>query len=324
MRRAFKRRHKAGELLSPCRNLYAPPEYWQGLNVCEQSLHVARGLALLHPDWVFAGLTAADAYGFDHSWNLHDDAVYRVDTFGYGTDSRNQVHRAPAAHRDQQNRRSGKVAGPCELQYETRRLYIASTVSKQVNGIMVTDEIRTLVDCGLSMPFLYALPIFDSAARKGVDLGLVSGACKGLHADCGRIETLLQYVDARSENGGESMVRAAIIDYGFAVPDLQVEFCDPRYPARRYRVDFLWRLHDGRMIVLEYDGMAKYEDPNMTQGRTAKRILNERNERDRALCEAGVTTILHCTYEDALVTNGLLHMLKDAGVPQVRPSNQSR
>ncbi|NMM98806.1 hypothetical protein [Bifidobacterium olomucense] len=197
-------------------------------------------------------------------------------------------------------------------------MYISSAVAKQVNGIMVTDEIRTLIDCGLSLPFLYALPIFDSAARQGVDMRMVREACKGLRVSLAPIETLLTYVDARSENGGESVVRASIINDGFALPELQIEFCDPAHPTRRYRVDFLWRLHDGRIIVLEYDGMAKYEDFSMTKGRSAKQILNERDERDWALRAAGVTTILHCTYEDAVTTNRLFHMLKDAGVPQIR------
>lgn len=41
----------------------------------------------------------------------------------------------------------------------------------------------------------------------------------------------LMHADGRSENGGESVVRAIILELGFAEPDLQVEIEDPSTPA---------------------------------------------------------------------------------------------
>lgn len=321
LRRAMKRRATVGELSSPYRNLYVSPEYWDQLNECQRSLHVARGLSRLHPAWVFAGVTAADAYGFDHSWNVHDRFVYVANAEGRKISNRSELSRRMPGEGHRRFGRSG-VAGECR--FAVRRLYVPSIAPVSVNGIMATDAARTLVDCGLSLPFRFALPMFDSAARRGLDMNEVARSCTGLHGDRAPIDTLLGYVDAASENGGESMVRAFIIDNGFVVPELQVEFRDPAYPVRRYRVDFLWRLYDGRMIVLEYDGMAKYEDPSMTRGRTARRILNERDERDRALRAAGVTTILHCTYEDAFMSNRLFMMLRDNAVPRVRAEGAYR
>lgn len=324
LRRALKRRYEAGELISPYRNLYALPEYWQGLSACNRSLHIARGLSLLRPRWTFAGVTAADAHGFDHAWKLHNRTVCIADTNGrYAAD---RIELSKRAGKGSADRRMGAVLGNGagdealidELpRYRLSRLYVPSVSPKLVSGIRATDEVRTLIDCGLILPFRHALSIFDSAARKGVDLGLVRGACKRSRADLAPITKLLNYADPRSENGGESSVRASIIADGFAVPQLQVEICDPARPACRYRVDFLWRLYDGRVIVLEYDGMAKYEDASMTRGRTAKQVLNEQRERDRVLKSAGVTAILHCTYEDAMVTNRLFMMLADAGVPRL-------
>ncbi|KAA8815098.1 hypothetical protein EMB92_10520 [Bifidobacterium callitrichos] len=326
MRRALKRRHKAGELVSPYRNLYISPDYWHRLNACERSLHVVRGLLILHPLWVFAGLTAADVYGFDHSWVLHDDAVYVADANGDGIVDRSRLSMGIGdagrsvgsdfgGHRVTNGQGLGMAATGA---YEIRRLYIPSVNKHPVNGITVTDPARTLIDCALCMQFRYALALFDSAARKGVGMASVRDACKGLHMDRAPIEMLTRYADGRSENGGESLVRATIIIGGFALPQLQVEIRDPSYPARRFRVDFLWKLYDGRVIVLEYDGMAKYEDVSMTHGRTAKQVLNEQKERDRVLYAAGVTSILHCTYEDVCGSNRLSVMLRDAGVPLIR------
>lgn len=312
---------------------------------------------MLHPHWTFAGVTAADAHGLDHSWNVHDRSVYIADDEGRNAVDRDRMsrgmpmdgHRPPRPVATADDGRRGKTGqgGPehdrgtgddgCRsnreeskggvrnggnkadaYRYDVRRLFIASIAPVAANGIKVTDAARTLIDCGLSLPFRFALPMFDSAARQGVDMGRVAMLCKSLHPDCAPIAMLLRYADAGSENGGESMVRAFIIGNGFVVPELQVEFFDPAYPVRRCRVDYLWRLYDGRMIVLEYDGMAKYENPAMTRGRSAKQILNERDERDRILRAAGVTTVLHCTYEDAFRSNRLFMMLNENGVPKVR------
>ncbi|MBT1169994.1 hypothetical protein [Bifidobacterium sp. SO4] len=299
IRRALRRRYLNNELLSPYSNLYARPDYWQTLNECQRSMHVARALSVLHPKWVFAGLTAADAYGYDHSWNLHRRRMFVADTTG---------------------RHSRSVQGTASTDadaYRIEHVFMMSVNARLQSGILVTEPARTLTDCAVSLSFAQALPIFDSAARQHMDLQLVADACKRRRVDIAPIRNLLHYVDGSSENGGESQVRAYIIINGFATPLLQVEVNDPLFPARRYRTDFMWRLHDGRVIVLEYDGMAKYADASMTGRRTVKQILREQKERDRALRAAGVTCILHCTYEDTL-SNKLFHMLKDAGVPQIR------
>ena len=60
------RRYRAGDLARPYPGLFARAEYWNQLNEPEQSLHAARTLSRLHPNWVFAGITAAAAHGFDH------------------------------------------------------------------------------------------------------------------------------------------------------------------------------------------------------------------------------------------------------------------
>ena len=301
LRRALKRRSQSGEMVSPYPNVYCPTERWLTLTSCERSLHIARALAKLHPSWSFAGLTAADAHGFDHSWQLH--ANHRI-WLANPTCRTWPVKPRPPAPADTR-------------QWSLFHVPAHDAMKTTASALPVTGRERTLIDCGLRLGFHEALPIFDAAARQGVDVSRTLTFGARMHADMAPIANLARYADPRSENGGESAVRARIITFGFALPELQVEFRDPNYPAKCYRADFVWRLHDGRIIVLEYDGMTKYEDPSMTRGRTAQALLNERNERDRILKAAGVTTILHCTYDEAIVRNTMYHRLREAGVPLV-------
>lgn len=70
---ALRRRAQSGELLKVydgIPSLYANTAYWDGLTPPERTLHMARALAQEHPQWVFGGLVAVSAYGFEHQWHL--------------------------------------------------------------------------------------------------------------------------------------------------------------------------------------------------------------------------------------------------------------
>ena len=291
MRRALRRRALAGELVNPYRNVYARREYWGTLTPVDRMLHVARALAQLHPRWVFAGLTAATAHGLEHAWGLHNGRLsVAVSASYYGKESRQ-----PLDH-----------------------VYMRTVEAVSASGLQVTTVPRTLVDCGLRYPFEYALALFDSALRnRCVTRDDVLAVCDGLVVDCGVVLRLLRYADARSENGGESLVRGIVITHGFVVPELQVSLVDPANPNVVYRVDFLWRLHDGRQIALEYDGMAKYADAEMTGGRTVRQTVHAEREREAALRRAGITTILRVDYDEVTRVQPVVDKLLKASVPTV-------
>lgn len=290
-RRALRRRACEGELANPYRNVYARREYWSSLTPVDRMLHVARALTMLHPQWVFAGLAAASAHGLDHAWSLHNGRLsIAVSASYHGKESRQ-----PLDH-----------------------VYMPTVEAVSAAGLRVTTVPRTLVDCGLRYPFEYALALFDSALRNGcVTRDEVLAVCDGLIVDCGMVLRLLHYADARSENGGESLIRGIAIMHGFVVPELQVSLVDPANPRATCRVDFLWRLHDGRIIVLEYDGMAKYSDTEMTGGRTVRQTVYAEREREAALRRAGVTTILRVDYDEAVHVQPVVDKLLKASVPMV-------
>lgn len=289
---AIRRRVREGSLVNPFRGMYAEAEYWRKLNLTEQAMHVIRTLAKRKPQRVFAGLSAATVYDLEHSWSLHSDGMVTIAT---------------------RNTTGGHTYG------KLRRIYVRESDWADVrdqDGVRVTSPARTLVDCGRQLAFVDALAIFDSALRKQlVTKEEVEMICNALRQDCAPVRKLLEYADPASENGGESYCRAVIIELGFEPPQLQVEFRDPDAPANVIRVDFLWRTPDGGMVVLEFDGMRKYVDPSMTNGRDVQRVVLDERRREESLRKVGVTVILRTDYREVRQGSGLFAKLSRAGVP---------
>ncbi|TPF94377.1 CTP synthase [Bifidobacterium sp. UTBIF-78] len=183
--------------------------------------------------------------------------------------------------------------------------------------VPITSPARTLVDCGRTYPFAQVLPMFDSALRNGlVTPQQILEVCDGIHSECGGIMRLLHYANPLSENGGESFCRAMIIESGFATPQLQHTFTDMDSSWAQYRVDFVWHTEDGRVIVLEYDGKAKYTNPSMTHHQSVRSVVHGEREREDALKRAGVTTIIRADYEEVVGRTPLVRKLIDARVPR--------
>lgn len=284
------RRYRAGDLARPYPGLFTRAEYWHQLNEPEQSLHMARALRDLHPNWVFSGITAAAAHGFDHPRILHRQGLTIT---------------LPSHGSYRPHEKLNIIYSPCPRE----KAVIA-------NGIAVTNPSRTLLDCGRTIDFVHSLPIFDDAASNGIEEKQILQECARTTLDCSRIFKLLRYTDARSENGGESFARAVMIENGFSVPQLQVPFTDP-LTGKQFRVDFLWRTADGRIIVGELDGTAKYVDPQMTDRKSIQETVQAEREREQALFRAGVTEIVRFTFDDAVRQKPLITKLWRAGVPCV-------
>ena len=224
-RSALARRVQARELKRVFPNMYAASEYWDSLQPDERIRHIARTLHNRHPDWVFAGVTAAAIHDFEHQWHLH------AGTITLATTSR----------------------GPNASSAKVKRIFTSSSTPEYANGLPVTSKARTVVDCGLSVDFRFALPIIDSALRNGVAITDILNVCSTMRRDCTPIFRLLHYANPASENGGESLGRGTIIAGGLLAPELQQNITDPQTGAL-YRVDFLWRLPENRLIVGEFDG----------------------------------------------------------------------
>lgn len=289
-RKSLRLRARRGILAAPYRNLYARSGYWQSLTPPERHLHVARTLADKHPSWIFAGLTAVCAYGLDHSHSLHTDMTITI---------------------------AGTIAAAPHQNPRLRRIRTGDVPCRRIAGLPVTDIHRTLIDCAALFPFADALPMFDSAVRKGVSIVGLPERCRALGVDSANVTALCTYADPLSENGGESFARATIIRLGFVVPRLQRPFTNPANPNAPLRADFTWELPGGVIIVAEFDGMGKYVMTDTKRSSIQAKVHAER-EREDQLKSQGVTTIVRFEFEDLTHPERLERKLLQAGVPKRR------
>lgn len=282
---------RRGEVLRPAEGLYARPDYWNNLSVPQRTLHVIRGLSQMHPDWVFAGCSAAVVHGLD---------------VGFGNLTHVCLATKPAAHT-----KSGAVA---------RRVTVSQDTPVIRQGIPVTSFSRTVGDCIRTLDFASALAIADSALRlKDISSERleknVCSACKH-HPGLDRVRKIIRLADGRSENGGESKTRAQIIKLGFAVPDLQRCVHDPLDGNRNFRVDFAWDLPDGSQVLGELDGKDKYYDQQMTKGMTTEEVLlTERRRESRVTLGKRPTKIMRFSFAEACDDSYFARLLESYGIP---------
>lgn len=334
-RQAMLRRTRCGDVVRPFRSVYARREYWDGLNPIEQASHVIREMARRHPERVFAGLSAAVIYGFEHSWTLHDKPYVYIATDGF-TKSRRSYHRLRRisvrrsdiredCHVVRLYRPRGDEAAQDGSNTWSHVSKLADRIAHEralrdnvcIGEVRVTSPARTLVDCALLYPFEHVLSMFDSALRRGlVTREEIVAVCDGLRVDCGPVFRLLHYADARSENGGESFCRAVSIEEGFVPPQLQHTFYSRVTGKEAGRVDFIWHTEDGRIIVLEFDGMQKYIDPEMTSNRDVRQVVRDERQREQDLKEAGVSVVIRTNYNEVVQRAPFVMKLIRAGVPR--------
>lgn len=246
-------------IISPMPGLYVRWAYWRLLKQPARCLHLMRGLAALHPDWVFCGPSAAMVHGLSVSWS----ELRRVHVICGPRDGR---------------RLSGRIV----------RHQIEGEEPQVVAGLRVTSALRAAFDCMSVMDFPDALAIADSVLRlSGMrNTTLMSLMRRDFRGRRGiaRVLATCCWADPRPENGGESVARAIMIERGVALPALQVELVDPLDERRRFRVDFSWLGKDGRPSVGELDGLIKYTGELFSDAMTLDDVL--RGERRR---EARVT-----------------------------------
>lgn len=287
---AFRRRIQAGEIISPYRGVFVEASYWNSLTLTQKVQHQARAISILHPGIVFAGTTAAALLQYEHPRDIHRSGMYIASTHSPNI------------------RPIGRRLG---------RIHVASPVSIKVGETLVTSPEQTLVDCARMLPLCKALPIYDSAiAQDGTLPQRIAEISKTLQTGTESIEKALRHANPKSDNGGESFVRGVMIECGFQDPIIQYVIRNPHNPNEWYRVDFIWFTPSGRVVIAEFDGMAKYTDPSMTGGKTVQCIVNEQRDRERNLRQWGATTIVRIYFEDALHRERLIEKLRAAEVPE--------
>ena len=279
------------ELIQPLVGQFVRRGVWRRLNPAERTLWLMHGLAARHPGWSFCGASAAVAYGLPVTWGL-------------------LAHVWVAAGRGSHDKSVPGVIRRCVSDPEGPAL---------AQGLSVTSFWRTVFDCLVAFPPPDALAVADRAlkmslasARQVVDsLRVAHRGRRGVR----RALRVAALADARAESGGESIARWTMLDAGFEPPELQVWIEDPVEPGTWFRVDFLWLLPDGSVIIGEMDGRQKSERPELMGGRDAVRVLQDERLRESHL-SALRPAIVRFGYDVARDPALLGPLLDSFGVPR--------
>ena len=267
------RAHKAGNVLSPAPHLYVRDAYWTSLTQKEQALHVLRAVQYLHPNWVFAGPSAALVYGLSVSYA-----------------QLKQVFVATGRNAHSKSRTS------------IVRIIVENDKPTIVNDLRVTSIERTVYDCLRIMDFTHGLAVADSALhRKGWSrkrLLTVIDEMPKRHQGHRHALATAQFADARAESGGESMARARMLLFGYEMPDLQVKVPNV-VEGGNYFGDFGWKMPDGTLLVGELDGHDKYVDPEMTGGKNIVEVMTDERLRESRV-SAARATVMRFSFKDMM------------------------
>lgn len=286
------RRHvKTGELVEPKPHCFARSRAWELLDTRERHLALVQTAELVHPGSVFCRESAAVAYGMSVSYE-------NLQTLHIATTKKTHA-------------RSTRMA---------KRHVIEGDRHRSIGNILVTSPERTVFDCARAEEFPDALAVVDSALRGG----LIQRASFQRYIDERRnfprswhAQRALDFADARAEDGGESFARGVLIELGFEVPELQVEWTDPM-TGKKIRPDFLWTLDGGKKIAGELDGGLKYENPVYMGGRSTGQVQADERKREsrmtlkaNGVCRFSLLDVYNRPYFEAL--------LDEFGVPRVAP-----
>jgi hypothetical protein len=255
MNKAVLERLSRGEITRVDSGMFIRTSVWDDLKPDVRCIWLARTLTSKMPCIRFCNVTAAVARGLSVSYSLLD-----------------KVHVA--------ERRRGHDRDTSLL----CRHRMGGDLWQVVDGLTVTSLERTTFDCLRTTTFRDGLAIVDSALRAGLDKSFLLELLGSMHHYRGLRQARItaSYADAAAESGGESIARAAMIELGFAIPQLQATFTDP-IDGRRRRVDFLWVRPDGSSVIGELDGRTKYVDPSMTGGRSVVDVLADERLRESHL-----------------------------------------
>ncbi|MGE3285745.1 MAG: hypothetical protein AB7J32_06525 [Pseudonocardia sp.] len=158
-----------------------------------------------------------------------------------------------------------------------------------VDGVVVTDLPRTVVDLARSVEFERAVAVADAALRReGVDERALREALTRAAGRPGLAQArrVIAAADGRSESVGESRSRLALARAGLPVPVPQQELWAAD-GAGLGRVDFWWR---EQRTVGEFDGLEKY-GRLLRPGQSPRDALVADKHREDALRDTGLQVV---------------------------------
>ncbi|MEV7606520.1 hypothetical protein AB0N65_13870 [Paenarthrobacter sp. NPDC089322] len=200
-----------------------------------------------------------------------------------------------------------------------KRHFVAAPLvqPQEVNGFLVTDPIRTVLDIAASVPFAEAVVPVDfllssERNRKSVERDALLNAIDHRYSKAARMRmaAVVQFGVTNSGSPGESYCRGLMHVAGFAAPVLQYGI---RTKSGTVYSDYYWE--DVRLVG-EFDGREKYMKPEYLKGRTASQVVIDEKNRENAIRATG-RGVVRLVWSD-LTLGTLERELEAAGVPRRR------
>jgi len=165
----------------------------------------------------------------------------------------------------------------------------------RIQGLRVTGLARTVVDLARTRPFASAVVLADAALRRNAHpvLGMPSSPLTRedfvaelaeipLRHGSAKAARVIHFADGAADRPGESMSRCSMRAARLPMPELQAKLHG--ISGRTYFGDFLWREFN---LIGEFDGAAKYSDPEFLRGRSPEEALMDEKRREDDLRAAG-------------------------------------
>lgn len=292
-RDALYQRSRRGEVTRVMRGCYADTAYWKSLDASDLHRALAQLAALCFGDHlVFSHRTAA--------------ALWRLPVLG-AWPTRVHVAGDPGSG----GRASATLA---------RHALGVQVADELVDGLHVTPLAVTAAQIAATERFASAVVVADAALRRRAHpvQGLTSSITSGdliraashvaLNHGGARARLVAAFADGRADRPGESVSRASMRAAGLAPPQLQVELFGAS--GKRYFADFYWPT---LRLIGEFDGVAKYSDPQFLRGRTPEQALLDEKAREDDL-RAATYGFSRWGWDVALSPSRLGAQLRRAGV----------
>lgn len=198
-----------------------------------------------------------------------------------------------------------------------------------IDGLLVTDLARTVVDAASILPFTSGVVMADFALRASrvaeswmfgqLDGRQLIDEARGPRSPRGRARAIdvASFADPASGSPGESDSRGIMHALGFDPPELQQPFWDA--DGLIGYSDFWWRELG---LVGEFDGFAKYTQPQFLKGRTPSQVVIEEKIREDRIRALGLR-IVRWVWSDIQQPQRLALLLDRAGVGRRRRFSRS-
>jgi hypothetical protein len=259
---------RRGELVGLFPGVYINAALWQRMTPTERYRARVKSASLIAPaETIFSHLSAA--------------SLWRLPIVGAWPKSAHVLASPSAGGRSTRVFQRHTVGIPAEVEL--------------IEGVTVTTLARTAVDVASRLDFVAAVAVVDATLRRTshplsqlpVTSVLRADLTEALHEvpfrhGRGKARLAVEFADGAADRPGESVSRANMRRMGCPIPQLQVALAGAS--GRIYIVDFWWPQFN---MIGEFDGDAKYTDPEFLRGRTPEQALLDEKLREDDLRAAG-------------------------------------